>query len=101
MLIQLARPTVYSPCVQLLKCPVDGSYNLGACTLAGWSTTSAFAPRGIDYTLRSDGVAQIAIGTAQGKLQLCTVNPSTNDASCTQYTVSGATDTIWDVVNVP
>ena len=61
-------------------------------------------PRGLDYTVRSDGVAQIAIGTAQARLQLCTVNPTTNDVTCTENNLNalaGLTDAIWDVLVAP
>jgi len=49
-------------------------------------------------------VAQIAIGTAQARLQLCTVNPTTNDVTCTENNLNalaGLTDAIWDVLVAP
>lgn len=87
--------------IQLKKCPVDSNKDIGACTDAGWSTTSAFSPRGLAYGVRSDSVAQIAIGTDQAKLQLCTVNPTSNDVTCRENTLSGPTGTIWDVLVAP
>lgn len=83
-----------------MKCPVDQNNDLGACTTAGWSTTPANAPRGLDYSVRSDSVAQIAIGVPGG-LQLCTVSAATGDATCTQNTISGASAETWDVLVAP